>query len=76
MEESLGIDSKRPQQSLHPLLAAIVYAGLYYIGGILGDWAAFKPYDFSAFWPPSGLCLAALLLLRRRWWATAVNPQP
>jgi PAS domain S-box-containing protein len=68
MEVPQGIDSKRSIQNLHPLLTAAVYLGLYYLGGMLGNWGTFKPGDFSAFWPPSGLCLAVLLLHKNRVW--------
>ncbi|MEI8341412.1 MAG: MASE1 domain-containing protein, partial [Verrucomicrobiota bacterium] len=68
MEELHGTAPRRALQDIHPILTAVVYFGLYFLGGMLGSWGSFKPDDFSAFWPPSGLCLAVLLLHRTRVW--------
>lgn len=68
MEEFQKIDSKYALNSRYPLANAAVYVVLYYIAGMVGNLCTFKPYDYPAFWPPTGLCLGALLIHRTRVW--------
>ena len=45
-----------------------VVAGSFYFAGILGQRLAILPNRVSAFWPPSGIALTAILLLGYRFW--------
>lgn len=49
-------------------LASISLFLAYALGAKLGNLLSFKPSSFSAFWPPSGIYLAWLLLAKPRTW--------
>lgn len=50
------------------LLDIVGVAGLYYASGRLGQLMAIPPGNVTAVWPPSGIALAAVLLLGVRIW--------
>src|SRR4051794_36731038 len=51
------------------VLAAVLVAGAYFLGSVLGLSLRFPATHVSAFWPPNAILLAALLVApRRRWW--------
>ena len=60
---------QRNDPSLKKLLShAAFFVLFYYLGGMLGYWVSVKSTDLPAFWPPCGLCLAALMLQPRKGW--------
>ncbi len=52
----------------HPLIAALLVAMGYYVGGKIGFALTFQPHPVSTLWPPNSILLAALLLAPKRWW--------
>lgn len=58
----------RPWESWPLAVRAGVFALAYFGAACLGEVLSFREQDFSTFWPPSGLMLAALLLHRKREW--------
>jgi PAS domain S-box-containing protein len=64
-EESLPGPSERRL----PLWAMALLFGIgYFVCAEIGALLSFKPSRFEAFWPPSGLAIAVLLLSSRRHW--------
>ncbi len=53
---------------LRDLLVVLAIAGAYYVGARFGLGLALGDSTASAVWPPSGIALAALLLLGLRYW--------
>src|SRR5258705_10638613 len=52
----------------HPLIAALLVAMGYYVGGKIGFAIRLKPHPDSPLWLPNSILLAALLLAPKRWW--------
>ncbi|HEY4592668.1 MAG TPA: MASE1 domain-containing protein [Thermoanaerobaculia bacterium] len=51
------------------MLLAVLVAGGYFLGSVLGLSLRFPAAHVSALWPPNAILLAALLVApRRRWW--------
>jgi PAS domain S-box-containing protein len=46
----------------------VMLTALYFLGGLLGKETAFSDHKISLVWPPSGIALAAILLLGYRYW--------
>src|SRR4051812_5819548 len=54
---------------LRTVLLAVLVAGGYFLGSVLGLSLRFPAAHVSALWPPNAILLAALLVApRRRWW--------
>src|SRR4051812_34045600 len=58
-----------PKPVLRTVLVAVVVAGGYFLGSVLGLPRPPPATHISAIWPPNAILLAALLVApRRRWW--------
>jgi PAS domain S-box-containing protein len=49
-------------------VTVLLFGGTYFLFAFIGAWLSVKPVFFPAFWPPSGIYLAALLVTRMRQW--------
>ena len=60
-----------------PALGYVVsFAAVYLLAAALGQWLRLAPDNTATLWPPSALCLAALLLSEQRCWLRCVlSPQ-
>jgi PAS domain S-box-containing protein len=56
------------RRSIQTIIGILVLAAVYYAAGKFGLSLAFLNRNASAVWPPSGIALAALLLLGQRLW--------
>jgi PAS domain S-box-containing protein len=54
------------QRPVSPLARLALFGLVIFGGAELGQMLAFQPWGLAAFWPPSGILLAALLLTERR----------
>lgn len=57
-----------PQPPALYVAAVVLLAGVYFVTGKLGLSLAFLNASASAFWPPTGIALATLILFGRRFW--------
>ncbi|MDQ6690712.1 MAG: MASE1 domain-containing protein [Gemmatimonadota bacterium] len=59
---------RNPNNRLHYVATVLLLAAIYVVGGRLGFTASAVHPVVSSAWPPSGIALAALLLMGRRYW--------
>src|SRR6266404_2811316 len=59
---------RNSRQILKDLFISLVLLAVYYIAGRLGLKLAFVNASATAVWPPTGIALAALLILGYRFW--------